>query len=200
MIVKPALQRSPPSPWVARFAPLIGAGEVLDLACGTGRHAALLAQLGHPVLAADRDPDALRQAAGEGISTFAWDFEDGGQAWPFAEARFAAIVIANYLHRPLWPQIVASLAPQGLLIVDTFALGNAAFGRPANPDFLLRPGELLSLPRHCPPPDALHILAFEDGYTDTPRAAMVQRVCALKIAAASGADLPEYRAQLRLNT
>ncbi len=169
------------SPWVVRFAPLIPPGEVLDLACGAGRHARLLAALGHPVTAVDRDPDALAAAAGPGIATMRVDLEDESvpqPVWPFAAGRFAGIVVTNYLHRPLFPHILASLAPGGMLIYETFATGNERFGKPSSPRFLLNRGELLDLVRT----DAMkiHVLAFEDGYVDRPKPAMVQRICALK--------------------
>ncbi|MDB5919635.1 MAG: SAM-dependent methyltransferase, partial [Massilia sp.] len=126
------------SPWVARFAPLVPSGEVLDLACGSGRHARYLAGLGHPVLALDRDPQALALAAGPGITTFEYDLErecaSPCAAWPFAAGRFAGIVVTNYLHRPLLASLAASLRPDGLLIYETFAIGNEAFGKPSNPD------------------------------------------------------------------
>lgn len=170
-----------PSDWVSRFAPLIPAGEVLDLACGNGRHARLLAGLGHPVLALDRDPDALVKTAGERILTLLADLEgDGsGSDWPFAANRFAGIVVTNYLHRPLFPFILASLAPQGILIYETFALGNAHYGKPTNPDFLLAPGELLDLMRIYQQ-FSLRIVAYEDGYVAAPKPAMVQRICVIK--------------------
>jgi SAM-dependent methyltransferase len=109
---------------VARFAPLIPGGDVLDLACGGGRHARHLAALGHPVTALDRDADALAQAAGPGIVTLQCDLEDQGARWPFAPSRFAAVIVTNYLHRPLMAPIAASLRPDGLLIYETFAIGN----------------------------------------------------------------------------
>ena len=162
------------SHWVRRFAPLAGEGEVLDLACGRGRHARHFAALGHPVLALDRDGAALLDAAGPGITTLQADLEDGVTPWPFAPARFCAIVVSNYLHRPLMAQLAASLSPDGLLIYETFAIGNEAFGKPSNPDFLLQEGELLALAaRH-----GLRVIAFEEGYSDAPKAAMVQRLCA----------------------
>ena len=163
-----------PSNWVRRFAPLAPAGEVLDLACGGGRHARLFATLGHPVLAVDRDPQALALAAGPGITTMEVDLEGEGAAWPFAPGRFAAIVVTNYLYRPLMAQLMASLAPNGVLIYETFALGNELFGRPSNPAFLLRPGELLEH-AHA---GGLAVLAFEDGVVEQPKPARVQRLCA----------------------
>jgi SAM-dependent methyltransferase len=164
-----------PSTWVGRFAALIPPGEVLDLACGGGRHARLLAAAGHQVLAVDRDTAALDRAAGKGIRTLQVDLEnpaEGGAVWPFEAGRFAGIVVTNYLHRRLFPHMVASLAPEGVLIYETFAQGNERFGKPSNPAFLLAPGELLEAAR------ALRVIAFEDGYVALPKPAMVQRICA----------------------
>lgn len=163
---------------MARFAPLIPAGEVLDLACGGGRHARLLAGLGHPVLAVDRDAAALAQAAGPAIATLQVDLESEAAAWPFRPERFAGIVVTNYLHRPLFPHILRSLAPQGVLIYETFAQGNAQFGRPANPLHLLRHGELLAVMAGAG--FSLHVIAYEDGYAEVPKPAMVQRICLVK--------------------
>jgi len=172
-----------PSAWVARFAPLIPTGEVLDLACGGGRHACLLSQLGHPVIALDRDVAAVTAAGISGVTPFQHDLERDGATWPFEAARFSGIVVTNYLHRPLFPHIVESLAPGGVLIYETFAHGNEHFGKPSNPTFLLAPGELIDLLR-----PVTRILAFEDGYVEAPKPAMVQRVCAVKLEPESGAE------------
>jgi SAM-dependent methyltransferase len=173
------------SPWVARFASLVPAGEVLDLACGYGRHAKLFAQQGHTVLAVDRDAEALASLAQDGIPTLQADLE-GGNPWPFAGARFSGIVVTNYLHRPLFPGILHSLVPGGVLLMETFAQGNGQFGKPSNPDFLLAPGELLAATQ------GLHVVAYEDGYIESPKPALVQRVCAIK------PPLPEDAALRRL--
>jgi SAM-dependent methyltransferase len=157
---------------VARFAPLAPQGEVLDLACGGGRHARLFAARGHAVLAVDRDPEALARAAGPGVITLQADLENA--PWPFAPGRFAAIVVTNYLHRPLWASLAASLRPDGVLIYETFSAGNEIFGKPSNPAFLLAPGELLTVAAAL----GLQVLAYEDGRVEAPRAAMVQRLCA----------------------
>ena len=178
-----------PSAWVARFAGLIPAGRVLDLACGGGRHARLMAGLGHTVLAVDRDTAALAAASGPGIDTLAFDLEHPTAAthsdWPLLPEVFAGIVVSNYLHRPLMPALLDSLAPGGVLIYETFAAGNGEFGKPSNPDFLLKPGESLEWARLRP---AIRVIAYEDGYQHRPRPAMVQRICLRK--ADSGSDLP----------
>lgn len=169
-----------PSPWVARWAPSIPAGEVLDLACGRGRHARACAALGHPVLAVDRDPAALTDAAGTGITTQCIDLEGEGAGstapWPFAPGRFAGVVVTNYLHRPLFADLAAALQPGGLLIYETFALGNEAYGKPSNPAFLLAPGDLIAMAHAY----GLHVLAYEDGVIQAGRTARVQRICAIR--------------------
>ena len=164
----------PASPWVARFAPLARPGEALDLACGNGRHTRLLAAHGLQVLAVDRNPAALAASAGEGVTTLACDLEADGASWPFEAGRFAVIVVTNYLHRPLFAQIAASLRPDGILIYETFAQGNEVYGKPSNPAFLLAPGELLALAQD----GGLQVLAYEDGHVERPHPAQVQRLCA----------------------
>ncbi|MBA5639647.1 class I SAM-dependent methyltransferase [Duganella sp. LX20W] len=164
------------SSWVRRYAPLIPGGEVLDLACGSGRHARHLAALDHAVIAVDRDPAALAAAAGPGIVTSEVDLEAEDAVWPFGPGRFAGIVVTNYLHRPLLASMVDSLAANGVLIYETFADGNAQFGKPSNPAFLLQAGELLELARD----HELRVVAFEDGVVEAPKPAMVQRLCAVK--------------------
>jgi SAM-dependent methyltransferase len=183
------LTQDQPSAWVARFAGLIPAGRVIDLACGGGRHARLMAGLGHPVLAVDRDTAALAVASGPGIDTLAFDLEHPSAAshpdWPLLPGGFAGIVVSNYLHRPLMLALLDSLAPGGILIYETFAAGNGQFGKPSNPDFLLKPGELLEWARLR---SETHVIAYEDGYQRRPRPAMVQRICLRKPDSAS--DLP----------
>jgi SAM-dependent methyltransferase len=169
-----ACARGSPSPWVLRFVGLLPAGgAVLDLACGAGRHAALLAAHGHPVLAVDRDIGQLGAlAATPGVTALAADLE-GPAGWPLGERRFAGVVVTNYLHRPLLPAIVAAVGPGGLLLYETFARGNERLGRPANPDFLLRPGELLAAVG-----SELTVLAYEHGTAALPRPAVIQRIAA----------------------
>lgn len=170
-----------PSPWIARFAHLVAPGaRVLDLAAGHGRHARFLADRGALVVAADRDADALALLAGHpGIVTRATDFETG--AWPFAGERFAAIVVVNYLHRPLFPLLRTALEPDGVLLYETFAMGNEAYGRPTNPDFLLGRDELLTVA--ALPPSPMTVVAFEQGMVaDGVRSAVVQRLAAVGVA------------------
>lgn len=181
------LQMDRPSAWVERFAPLIPSGEVLDLACGGGRHSRVLAGFGHAVLAVDRDRQALEASAGQGIKVEQIDLEQEGMIWPFEADRFAGIVVTNYLHRPLFPHLFRSLAWNGVLICETFAQGNEHFGKPSNPQFLLARGELLKMVVKETNHD-LHILAFEDGYTEIPKPAMVQRICVLKAVSDAAPD------------
>ena len=167
-----------PSPWITRFAHLIPAGaRVLDLACGYGRHALHFAARGARVVAVDRDATALATLTGvPGIETQLADLEDG--VWTVADQRFDAIVVSHYLHRPLLVQLCAALAADGTLLYETFALGNEAYGRPANPAFLLRPGELLELAALATP--SLTVVAFEQGLADiSGRPAVLQRLAAV---------------------
>ncbi len=173
-----AHQSVEPSSWVRRFVALIPpGGRTLDLACGGGRHARLLAALGHEVDAVDRDAAALGALADvPRVTVCVADLE--GRAWPYPGCKFSGIVVANYLHRPLLPRLLASLESDGVLIYETFMAGNERFGKPTNPAFLLRPDELLELVR-----GELAVVAFEQGEIATPRAAVVQRICAVRGAA-----------------
>ena len=167
------LHTDTPSAWVCRWAELVPAGgRVLDVATGDGRHARHFAARGHPVDAVDRDAAALAELAGvPGINALRADLESG--PWPYAGQTFAGIVVTNYLHRPLFPHLLAALAPGGVLIYETFAAGHEKYGRPANPDFLLQPGELLEVVR-----GRLRVIAYEDLFVTEPRPARVQRLCA----------------------
>ena len=164
-----------PSHWVTRFFPLIEpGGRVLDLACGGGRHARLLAERGYRVEAVDRDAGALASLAGvAGVATRQADLEGG--PWPYHGAAFDGIVVTNYLYRPLLPLLFNALEVNGVLIYETFMVGNERFGKPSNPAFLLRPGELPELVRR-----RLTVVAFEQGEVNEPRPAVVQRLCATR--------------------
>lgn len=163
-----------PSPWVIRFASQTRQGaEVLDIACGSGRHSKIFLDLGHAVTALDRDLSRLalpRDAPA--FTVLEADLEDGSP-WPLTGRLFGAVVVTNYLYPPLFPTLIASLEPGGMLIYETFALGNECFGRPRNPDHLLKPGELLEAVR-----GHLDVIAYEDFERPPPKRARIQRICA----------------------
>jgi SAM-dependent methyltransferase len=164
-----------PSPWVIRFASLVSRrGSVLDIACGTGRHTRLFLELGHRVVAVDRDLSGIADLAEDTrVERVEADLED---ETPFGLGgrRFAAVVVTNYLYRPLMPALVAAVEVDGVFIYETFSVGNERLGRPKNPHFLLRPGELLDAVR-----GHLRVIAYEDLVVDEPSPAAMQRVCAL---------------------
>jgi SAM-dependent methyltransferase len=164
-----------PSPWVVRHAALIAPGmRVLDLAAGHGRHAIFLAARGAEVLAVDRDAAALATFAGTpGVTTRVADLE--GADWPLAGERFDAIVGVHYLHRPRMPDLLSLIGDAGVVIYETFAAGNEAYGRPSNPDFLLRDGELIAWLR-----DRMTVVAFEQGKVSLHgSSAVIQRIAAV---------------------
>lgn len=165
-----------PSPWVKRFAPLIPRnGTVLDLACGAGRHTFFLHGLGYDVVALDRDVSRLGDLPDKPrLEVVEADLENGSP-WPLPDRLFSGIVVTNYLFRPLFPTLIKALSEEGVLIYETFALGNEQFGKPSNPAFLLKPGELLEAVQNT-----LQIVAFEDGLIEQPRQAVVQRLCAIR--------------------
>lgn len=170
---KPDQTELAPSSWVVRFAPIIPVrGRVLDVACGNGRHALFLAARGHHVDAVDRDPGRIDPASST-VRVVKADIEVG--AWPFEGEKFAGVIVTNYLHRPLLSKLVAAVGLGGVLIYETFAVGNEQYGRPSRPEFLLRRGELLECVR-----GHLQVLAFEDIYVDSPRPARVQRIAAAR--------------------
>lgn len=170
--IETAIDSPPPSAWVKRFLPLVApGGRVLDLAAGRGRHVRLLREAGLSVVAVDRDVTALRPLASPGCMVREVDLERG-EPWPLGGG-YHGIVATNYLFRPLLPAIAAALAPGGIVIYETFMEGSERFGRPRNPDFLLRPGELLAAFA------GLGVIAFEQGEVCHPRPAVLQRIAAI---------------------
>jgi len=179
------LRITEPSPWVRRFAPLIrDGGTVLDLACGGGRHARYFLALGYPVAMVDRDAGPVGDLAGQpGAEVIEADLE-GAAPWPLAGRTFAAVVVVNYLHRPLLPHLIGSLEDGGVLIYETFARGNERFSRPRNPDHLLKSGELLEAIR-----GKLQVIAYEHGIDErTPLPGVKQRLCAINAASSPDRD------------
>ena len=163
-----------PSPWVVRWAGLVERGPVLDVASGAGRHARFFAQRNLEVIAVDHEPQSIA-----GVKFVQADLENGSP-WPFPGERFGAIVVTNYLHRPLLATLASALLEDGVLIYETFMVGNERYGKPSNPNFLLRPGELLQAFAK------LTVLGFEQGTTGS---AVVQRMCAIR-GEASSARIP----------
>jgi SAM-dependent methyltransferase len=172
-----------PSAWIERWWHLVpAAGRVLDVACGSGRHARWFAQRGFAVTAIDRDAAAVEPLRAIATVIVA-DLEQG--SWPVAGAQFDAVIVTNYLWRPLMPRLLAAVARGGVLLYETFVVGNESVGRPANPDFLLRPGELLECAR------GLRVVAYEDGFEPEPPR-FVQRIAAVR-EMATGDPPPRHR-------
>jgi SAM-dependent methyltransferase len=163
-----------PSRWVLRFSSLVADGaRVLDVACGQGRHSRWFAARGCRVVAVDRDTAALDQLASvAGVTAISADLE--ADPWPFESEKFDAIIVTNYLHRALFPSLLRALADDGVLVYETFARGNEAYGKPSNPDFLLTEGELLTIIGR-----SLIVVAFEQGRIESEPPAVVQRLAAL---------------------
>ena len=165
----------PPSLWVERFIGGVPAGgTVLDLACGSGRHLRLALERGYGVLGVDRALDGVRDLEGRpSVALLECDLEDN-KPFPLAGRGFAGVLVTNYLWRPLLPQIVAAVSLEGVLIYETFAIGQEQFGRPSNPEFLLRPNELIDAVR-----PRLTVVAYEHGRLDEGgRSRIVQRIAA----------------------
>jgi SAM-dependent methyltransferase len=162
-----------PSPWIVKNAPLIPKeGRVLDLACGYGRHAVWLTEQGYRVDAIDRDARVVSGLLGlENISVLVIDLEAG--VWPQSDQRYDGLVVSRYLYRPLLHTLASMLNPGGVLIYETFMVGNERYGKPSNPDYLLRRNELLET--YLP---LLNIISFEQGEERQPRPSVMQRICA----------------------
>lgn len=160
-----------PSPWIVQWAGLVAPDStVLDVAAGRGRHAHFFAERGHRVTAVDRDASSLAPHANLEVVTA--DLEDGSP-WPLGNRKFGAVVVTNYLHRPLMPTLLEAIASGGVLLYETFMVGNERFGKPSRPDFLLKDGELLELVR-----GRFSVVAYEARLISEPNMAMVQRIAA----------------------
>ncbi|MDP3334922.1 MAG: methyltransferase domain-containing protein [Methylococcaceae bacterium] len=164
-----------PSPWIVENTPLINKnGLVLDLACGTGRHAIWLAKQGYQVDALDRDAQAVSSMVGmDNINVVVIDLEAGD--WPQSEQRYNGIIVSRYLYRALLNTLATLLNPGGVLIYETFMVGNECYGKPSNAHFLLQPNELLEI--YSP---LLNVISFEQGEEQLPRPAVMQRICATR--------------------
>ena len=172
----------PASGWVQRWSHLIKPqGVVLDVACGRGRHARWFYDQKHALALVDISQDAIDSIAqaipipSHRCEAVVADIEN--EPWPFAGRQFDAVVVTNYLWRALMPTLLASLAPGGVLIYETFAQGNGTVGKPSRPDFLLHTGELLQV---C---SSLRIVAFEEGFhagPDGQSPRFVQRITAVR--------------------
>lgn len=172
---------APASTWVQRWSHLVAdRGVVLDVACGQGRHARWFYERNHPVVLVDRSQEAIESIAipASACEAVVADIESG--PWPFEGRQFDAVVVTNYLWRPLMRTLLDSLAPGGVLIYETFTQGNETVGKPSRPDFLLRTGELLDLCK------GLRVVAFEEGYLDAPPR-FVQRIAAVRETPSPGA-------------
>jgi SAM-dependent methyltransferase len=167
---------SEPSLWIARFAELVPVGgRVLDVACGGGRHARFFLERGHPVTVVDRDTTGVKDLAGNpGVEILEYDLENDAP-WPFPGRAFEGVVVTNYLWRAILPDIVAAVAPGGALLYETFARGQEQFGHPHNPNFQLKPGELLDAVQ-----GELRVAAYEDLIVEEPDPRAVQRIAAVR--------------------
>lgn len=163
-----------PSPWVTEHAGRIAPGaDVLDLACGPGRHTRFLLERGYRVMAVDLNISGLDDLSGHpGLAVLEADLENG--PWPLGNAQFGGVIVTSYLWRLLFPRIRDAVAPGGVLIYETFAAGNERYGKPSNPDFLLRDGELMDWFGDW------RVVGFEQTYTEVHKPAIIQRICAVK--------------------
>jgi SAM-dependent methyltransferase len=162
--------------WIARFAALVPeGGRVLDVACGGGRHTRFFLERGHAVTVVDRDTSGVKDLEDNpGVEILEADLENDAP-WPFPGRTFEAVVVTNYLWRPILPDLVAAVAPGGALLYETFARGQEQFGHPYNPDFQLKPGELLDAVR-----GELRVVAYEDLIAEEPDPKAVQRIAAIR--------------------
>ncbi len=174
LTMDPSSHRGPrPEPTIAAWAGDVPAGAtLLDVAAGGGRHARMFAASGCAVTAVDRDVAALRAIDDARIEVIEADLER--EPWPFAGRRWDVVVVTNYLWRPLLEHLADALSEGGLLMYETFMVGNERFGRPRSPDFLLRSGELRAFAER----QGLEVVAFSQGEVGDPPTAVRQRLLA----------------------
>ena len=176
------LKMNDPEQWIVRYAPLIAHnGHVLDLACGGGRHTRLLLDQGYKVTAIDRDTDAISERIGnlDNLTIIEADLETGDDPWGviLSDQQFDGIVVVNYLYRPLFSHLAEALKPGGVLLYETFAMGNEEYSRPRNPDHLLKTGELLNWASS----QGLQVVAYEHGLVNVFKSLGVkQRIAVVK--------------------
>tara|TARA_B100001142_G_scaffold298109_1_gene321031 strand:+ start:625 stop:1176 length:552 start_codon:yes stop_codon:yes gene_type:complete len=163
------------SDWVKKYTVLIPSNTlVLDLACGSGRNTRFLLDRGYSVVALDKDTSQLADISNkQNLRKYKFDLE-AGIKFPFHRQEFSGVIVTNYLYRPLFENLINSLSDGGVLIYQTFMVGNEAYGRPRNPKFLLKRNELSDVFDK-----KLDVIAFEQGYTESPKPAVIQSICAV---------------------
>ena len=165
------------SPWVREHYKYVKEGGlVLDLACGNGRHGKFLMEKGFKVVFLDLDISQLTGVCNKLVNQIIQHNLEDGSSWPFAPEMFDAVVVTNYLHRPIFKKLISVISCDGLLIYETFAKGNEAFGKPSNPNFLLNPEELIELVR-----PKMRVTSFHEGYSNDGRNAIMQKIVAMKV-------------------
>ena len=164
-----------PNKWVECYSSLIpSGGSVLDLACGSGRHTGMLLNKGYQVTAVDIDTTLIKQNfSNKNLNIVKCDLESLS-FWPFEKNSFLGIIVVNYLHRPLFSKIIESLREEGVLVYQTFADGHSRYGKPKNPDYLLKRGELKTVF------DSMKIISYQHGYLSYPSQSIIQRICCVK--------------------
>ena len=167
-----------PSTWIMQQAKSWpDQAELLDFASGHGRHSCALSDAfpgRFDILATDHNHEALKELIAQCpcVETLHTDLEDSN-SWPFKDHNFDVVLVTNYLFRPRLGALFKLIRKGGFLAYETFADGNATYGRPSNPNFLLNDGELLARL-----PDDFTVLDYFHGKIDQPQPAIIQRLAA----------------------